>query len=382
LSLREIEARGMTGKVTPLYVVCSPCRCVGKTLVSRLLTEFYVLGGRPVAAFDLADEGPQLTDYLPRLASIADIGDIRGQMAFFDRLIASDSCANVIDLSHRSFKHFFTIVEEIGFFQEALRHSIEPLILFIIDPDPKSPEAYARFRGKFTEAASLLPVRNWADSSQMSDREAPSSVGMIPASLYIPPLGFSLRALIDRLAFSFCELWRAKPDSISDALDDELQGWAEGIFSQFRSLELALGCEDTSTQFAAGGSRRSQSAHRRQSDVSSPSSDPGRYVNSAAIGQRPTDVPYEVLRFAPKKIRNEDFAIDRHGEAIVDILQGAGRRLGVAEDRINELEAEITRTQDRADRAEALLQLVEKEIQERLVEPAAARRSKIDDLSR
>jgi hypothetical protein len=40
----------MNDKTTPLYVVCSPCRGVGKTLVSRLLTEFYVLDRRPVAA--------------------------------------------------------------------------------------------------------------------------------------------------------------------------------------------------------------------------------------------------------------------------------------------------------------------------------------------
>ena len=59
--------RVMNDKTTPLYVVCSPCRGVGKTLVSRLLTEFYVLDDRPVAAFDLADEGPQLADYLPAI---------------------------------------------------------------------------------------------------------------------------------------------------------------------------------------------------------------------------------------------------------------------------------------------------------------------------
>jgi hypothetical protein len=69
---------GMTDKITPLYVVCSPCRSVGKTLVSRLLTEFYVVNDRPVAAFDLADEGPQLTDYLPDITTIADISDTRG----------------------------------------------------------------------------------------------------------------------------------------------------------------------------------------------------------------------------------------------------------------------------------------------------------------
>jgi len=79
----------MTGKTTPLYVICSPCRCVGKTLISRLLAEHYVVKDRPVAAFDLADEGPQLADYLPKFATIAEIGDIRGQMALFDRLIAN-----------------------------------------------------------------------------------------------------------------------------------------------------------------------------------------------------------------------------------------------------------------------------------------------------
>jgi hypothetical protein len=129
---------GMTDKTTPLYVVCSPCRRVGKTLVSRLLAEFYVVNDRPVAAFDLADEGPQLADYLPGTTTIADIGDTRGQMAFFDRLIADDVGAKIIDLSHRVFKNFFTVVQEIRFFEEARHRSIEPLILFVVEQDPKS----------------------------------------------------------------------------------------------------------------------------------------------------------------------------------------------------------------------------------------------------
>src|SRR5215467_3240789 len=105
---------GMTDKTTPLYVVCSPCRHVGKTLVSRLLTEFYVVNDRPVAAFDLADEGPQLADYLPGITTIADISDTRGQMAFFDRLIADDVGARIVELECRVFKIFFAVVQEIG----------------------------------------------------------------------------------------------------------------------------------------------------------------------------------------------------------------------------------------------------------------------------
>jgi hypothetical protein len=97
----------MSGKTTPLYVVCSPRRRGGKTLVSRLLTEFYVLGDRRVAALDLCDEGPQLADYLPQFTTIADINDIRDQMASFERLIAEDEGAKIIDLSHRRFPEFF-----------------------------------------------------------------------------------------------------------------------------------------------------------------------------------------------------------------------------------------------------------------------------------
>ena len=126
---RAKAQRGMIDKTTPLYVVCSPYRCVGKTLISRLLTEFYVLDDRPVAAYDLADEGPQLTDYLPQFTTVADIGDIFGQMAFFERLIADNEGANIIDLSHRMFQNFFTVAEQIGFFEEARRRSIEPLVM-------------------------------------------------------------------------------------------------------------------------------------------------------------------------------------------------------------------------------------------------------------
>jgi hypothetical protein len=175
----------MTDKTTPLYVVCSPCRHVGKTLVSRLLTEFHVVNDRPVAAFDLADEGPQLADYLPDITTIADIGDTRGQMAFFDQLIADDVGARIIDLSHRVFKNFFTVAQEIHFFEEARLRSVEPLILFIIDEDPKSAKAYAMLRRQLSEA-SLLPVRNQIKAVAMPYGRTPQDANVAPTSLDIP----------------------------------------------------------------------------------------------------------------------------------------------------------------------------------------------------
>ena len=295
----------MNDKTAPLYVVCSPCRAVGKTLVSRLLTEFYVLDRRPVAAYDLADEEPQLANYLPQFTTISDIGDIFGQIAFFERLIAdSGSIASVIDLSHRSFKRFFTVVKKIGFFEEARRRAIEPLILFIIDPDPKSLEAYASLHR--SAEASLLPVC-------ISDYDAPPDASAPPTSLEIPRLGLSLRALIDRQPFSFCEFAQAMPPDLPDALDDELGAWIENIFFQFRKLEFMLGCVDASAPILAPASRRRRTSRgpfpprpgvqgEPQWDARPSGSDTGRDLGPAPISQRPTAAPYEVLKFAPKRM--------------------------------------------------------------------------------
>jgi hypothetical protein len=381
----------MSGKTTPLYVVCSPCRCVGKTLVARLLTEFYVLKDRPVAAFDLADEGPQLADYLPKVTTIIDIGDTRGQMALFDRLIAEKDSPAVIDVSYRTVKNFFTIVQEINFFEEARRRFIEPLILFIIDPDPRSAKAYAMLRHQLSEA-SLLPVRNQIRANAILD--APPNPNMVPASLDIPLIGFSLRAVIDRQSFSFSEFWRAPRADLPATLDEELWGWVELIFFQFRGLELFLGCEDTSTHVAADRSSRLR-VTQRQRDAWPLDGDSRGGPKSTAMNQRSIEVAERVLEFAPKKKgRFEGDPLEQSGLAIVAMLQEAAdlsndtceraealadelsRDLRAAEDRINLLEAEIEYFHDRAARAESWLQLIRKEIDEKLIAPMAATRPK------
>jgi chaperonin cofactor prefoldin len=91
-------------------------------------------------------------------------------------------------------------------------------------------------------------------------------------------------------------------------------------------------------------------------------------------------VPDEVLKFAPKKVRGDGVPIDQCGSAIVEMLQRAGQQLGAAEDRISRLETEIERVQDRAVRAETWLEQAQEEIEEKLIEPATAARSKLDDL--
>jgi hypothetical protein len=331
----------MADKTTPLYIVCSPSRCIGKTLVSRLLTEFFALNDRQVAAFDLADEGPQLIDYLPQFTTIASIGDIYGQVSFFEQIIADQDYTKIVDLSYRSFELFFNVVEQIGFFGEARLRSVEPIILFITDASPQLPRACATLGRRFTETL-ILPVRNRAHAVVASS-EASFNVGTAPPSLQIPLLTFSLQAQIDRQEFSFRELWRSESSGSVDELKNNVRDWIEGIFIQFRAIEIALGRADLARLLMTG---------RQVWDQRSP-------PHGGAADESAREVPTRIFNFA-ESVSRDDVATDRYGNAIVDMVQRRGRHLRDKKERIKDLEMEID---DILDHAKKWLQLLAREIE-------------------
>jgi hypothetical protein len=235
---------------TPIYVVCSPSPRVGKTLVARFLTEYHLADGRPVAAYDLSDESPQLTDYLPDHAEAADIADVCGQMALFDGLIAGDEMPKVIDVGHRTFWRFFAVVHRIGFFDEARLHGIEPVILFMTDADPKAERALALLRCSFPDL-SLLPVHNLAVTkgaaaprATMLDTESLDvstfDASVLAASLEIAELPSTLRSLVDRPGFSFADFPQGAPARLTAKARDELSSFIGRIRTQLREIELGL----------------------------------------------------------------------------------------------------------------------------------------------
>src|SRR5262249_54517657 len=185
----------------PIYVVCSPRRRVGKTLLARLLAEYHLSEGRRVAAIDLADESPQLSDFLPKHTTVADISETRGQMALFDGLFIDEDTPKIVDVSHRMFKEFFGVVHKIGLFEEAAERGIEALMLFMVDQHPASAQAYEILSRWFTTAG-LLPgpihgvppaLRARPDSWE-DDAPAPLEIPLLP-----PPL----RWQVDQHTFSF-----------------------------------------------------------------------------------------------------------------------------------------------------------------------------------
>jgi hypothetical protein len=214
---------------TPVYIVCSPRPRVGKTLVSRLLTEYLSLENRYATAFDINLNEPSLLDFLPKLTETANVDDTFGQMQLMDRLIVNDGAPKVIDLGFHAFDGFFKMANQIGFAKEAERRGVQVVIMFIPDRDRTSQRAWAMLQADFRNAA-LAPVNN----EQILLGEIPPWMGQVEL-LDVAILPGFLKTYIDRQNFSFTHFLRTSTDKSS-----ELYQWILNCFVRFRELGVKL----------------------------------------------------------------------------------------------------------------------------------------------
>lgn len=228
---------------TPLYIVCSPRPGVGKTMVARLLIEFFIADRRYVEGFDVHATGLTLADYLPACTTRVSIGDTQGQMALFDRLVRDDQAPKVVDLGHAEFERFFTILAEIGFPDEARRQNLKPIILFIANPDPASVIAYEAIERRLPGGI-VVPVHNEGVARASQTRGKFPAAGPTSLPLRIPPLAGALADLAGEPGFSFSDFKLRRKYGISESSQAELDSWMKRIWLEFRELELRLLLED------------------------------------------------------------------------------------------------------------------------------------------
>jgi hypothetical protein len=225
----------------PLYVVCSPNRQVGKTMLARLLVEHHAADGRPFAAFDLSDEAPGLSDFLTDHVSLPNIREMRGQVRFFDGLIEPDNIPKVIDVSHREFANFFTIVDRIGLFEEMRFRGIEPVVLFLVDRTQVAANAYDLLRRRFP-GFSLLPVRNLTVAKGVPYGASFPHASRLVVSLEVAVLGPAAKSFVERERFSFLHIDRPVPpySEMSPRTRAEIDAWFRRARFQFRDMEMSL----------------------------------------------------------------------------------------------------------------------------------------------
>jgi hypothetical protein len=224
---------------TPLLIVCSPQSRVGRTLVARLLLDFFLMEGRPVAGFDFVVEPPSFIDFLPDQTVQANVTDIEGQMALFDRLIVPDGTAKVVDLAATSFQQFFSVMAQIDFIHDARQRGIEPIALFMAAPDAVSQRAYAELQRGLPELL-LVPVYNEAIGHGQRARQNFPPARSVSLPIQIPALAPHLYRYLERPPFSFAGFRSEPPRDIPLDAYMELLRWLRRAFVEFRELELRL----------------------------------------------------------------------------------------------------------------------------------------------
>jgi hypothetical protein len=217
----------------PLYIVASPHQRVGKTLMARLLMDFFGAGGRAVEGFDLHPRKPALAERFPDLVQPVDIGSTRGQMQLFDQLLADASTTKVIDLGYGFFDQFFAVMQEISFVAEARQRLIEPVVLFVTDPETTTARTYAELRHRL-KTTTFVPVHNQAVSIAFAERNFPptwTECGVIR----IPRLSPLVRRVIDWPNFSFGDYMTERPGGAT-----QVHQWISPVLTRLRQLELEL----------------------------------------------------------------------------------------------------------------------------------------------
>lgn len=229
-------------------IIASPRPRVGKTLLARLVTDFHVHEGRAVAAFDLNDGPTALARFAPERTAKADISDIKGQMALFDRLVSDDDVAKVVDIGNEQFEEFFTQAARIGLAEEARRRDIVPSILFIATPDRSSIEAYRRLRG-LLPLATLTPAFNELLGPPQHRDSYPVLGGREPVRF--PALAPALRKYVEQPPFSFADQQLANASNIPLDGHIELQRWLRKTYAQLRELENQIDVTRVVSQIGA-----------------------------------------------------------------------------------------------------------------------------------
>ena len=219
---------------TPIFIIASRRPRVGKTLLARTLAEFLRSEDRPAAAFDCNPGEFALVDYLPGDTAVADITETKDQITLFDQFLAEDRVPKVVDVGHSLFDKFFTVIQQIGFVEEARQRGATPVVLFLADGDRRSRQGYAVLRDRFAHLP-IVPVINEALPQAIRFRDDFLGTRTGGAPLTIPALSPVIKGVIERPSFSFAALAVTASDTTT-----ELYGWTRRVFLEYRELELRL----------------------------------------------------------------------------------------------------------------------------------------------
>ena len=151
-------SQAQTGAARPscAAIVASRHGRTGKTLLARVLADYFLLSGNRPLVFDTDFTEQTLRAAFPFDSVVVDLTETRDQMTLFDNLATRAPEARVVDVSHYVFRKFFKLMDESDFVSEARARQIEPVIFYIADRNPDAYEEGRLLRDRFAGCALVL----------------------------------------------------------------------------------------------------------------------------------------------------------------------------------------------------------------------------------
>jgi hypothetical protein len=225
---------------TFVFIVCSPVGRAGKTMTARLLGDYFLLSGRTFVGFDTDAHEPSFAARFPQEVIVSDLNTIQGQMALIDPLLVPDGMPKIVDLWHRSFDGFLTLLDHTEFVAEARKLAIEPVVLYLAEGSPRSVEMATRLAARYPDLQIIL-VMNEGTAPGLAGHE--ELVGN--RSFKITALDPVLLQTIEEPGFSLSGFMLMPPVNMSIVVRAGLREWLWRIFSQFKSFELRTALAET-----------------------------------------------------------------------------------------------------------------------------------------
>ena len=224
---------------TLAFFVCSPHSRTGVTTAARLLTDYYLSREVGIEGFDTDSREPLYALFFPERTRVVDLGEVRGQISLFDRLLVADERPKIVDVWHRSYERLFATIAEIGFLEEARRLGVEPVVLFQTDVTQSAANSALVLKTTWPDLT-MSVIHNRGASPLGQD--SLTVLARYPASgkFVIPRLDAPMARALDDLDLSLSRFMKEPPPEMSVVVRAALHAWLMPIFTQFQSFELRL----------------------------------------------------------------------------------------------------------------------------------------------
>jgi len=179
----------------------------GKTLLARVMADYFVLSGQKPFIFDTDPVERALYRLFPQDTLLLDLALVPDQMTLFDTLARDSPPSRIVDLTHRSFAVFFDLMRQTDFIAEARSRRVEPVIFYIADRKRDSFEAGFALRERFPECGFVVVENGSLGEPRANTRQSEA---------YQALRAHNLRIVIPRLDRAIAEALEEPSLALSD----------------------------------------------------------------------------------------------------------------------------------------------------------------------